>query len=203
MRSPDPVGERGSTRIRCAPPRQTRRSRTGVAHENPRRRTLLQQMRNFWSTGIAKNACMALPVLSRRVRLVSQCTAASRFRRLGWHHKCCDLGMSTEHSQVVVGFDFSHSGALRPRAGDRVAIRAPWHVLRFVGVVDPHFAFPALPTSESTSTTPSACRRAQRDRRAQRARRAPGRRTHPFLRARADRQAAAEIMASPRTLVRI
>jgi hypothetical protein len=30
-----------------------------VAHENPRRRTLLQlQMRNFWATGIAKNACM-------------------------------------------------------------------------------------------------------------------------------------------------
>lgn len=54
--------------------------------------------------------------------------------------------MSAEHSQVVVGFDFSQSGRAALERAIGVAIRAPWHVLHFVCVVDPHFAFPGLPT---------------------------------------------------------
>lgn len=53
--------------------------------------------------------------------------------------------MSAEHSQVVVGFDFSHSGRAALDRAIGVATRAPWHVLHFVCVIDPHFAFPALP----------------------------------------------------------
>jgi nucleotide-binding universal stress UspA family protein len=54
--------------------------------------------------------------------------------------------MNAEHSQVVVGFDFSHSGRAALDRAIGVATRAPWHVLHFVCVIDPHFAFPALPT---------------------------------------------------------
>jgi nucleotide-binding universal stress UspA family protein len=54
--------------------------------------------------------------------------------------------MSAEHSQVVVGFDFSHSGQAALERAIGVANRAPWHVLHFVCVIDPHFAFPSLPT---------------------------------------------------------
>ena len=53
--------------------------------------------------------------------------------------------MSAEHSQVVVGFDFSRSGHAALERGIGVAARAPWHVLHFVCVIDPHFAFPSLP----------------------------------------------------------
>lgn len=53
--------------------------------------------------------------------------------------------MSAEHSQVVVGFDFSHSGRAALERAIGVATRAPWHVLHFVCVIDPHFAFPSLP----------------------------------------------------------
>lgn len=53
--------------------------------------------------------------------------------------------MSAEHSQVVVGFDFSQSGRAAVERAIGVAIRAPWHVLHFVCVIDPHFAFPSLP----------------------------------------------------------
>ncbi len=55
-------------------------------------------------------------------------------------------GMGAEHSQIVVGFDFSHSGRAALERAIGVAARAPWHVLHFVCVIDPHFAFPALPT---------------------------------------------------------
>jgi nucleotide-binding universal stress UspA family protein len=54
--------------------------------------------------------------------------------------------MSAEHSQVVVGFDFSHSGRAALDRAIGVATRAPWHVLHFACVIDPHFAFPSLPT---------------------------------------------------------
>jgi nucleotide-binding universal stress UspA family protein len=54
--------------------------------------------------------------------------------------------MSAEHSQVVVGFDFSHSGRAALDRAIAVATRAPWHVLHFVCAIDPHFAFPSLPT---------------------------------------------------------
>ena len=53
--------------------------------------------------------------------------------------------MSAEHSQVVVGFDFSHSGRAALYKAIQLATRAPWHVLHFVCVCDPHFAFPSLP----------------------------------------------------------
>ncbi|HEY5922004.1 MAG TPA: universal stress protein [Kofleriaceae bacterium] len=53
--------------------------------------------------------------------------------------------MSTEHSQVVVGFDFGHSAEAALERAIGVAARAPWHVLHIVCVCDPHFAFPALP----------------------------------------------------------
>ena len=53
--------------------------------------------------------------------------------------------MSAEHSQVVVGFDFSHSGKAALHRAITLATRAPWHVLHFVCVVDPHSAFPAVP----------------------------------------------------------
>jgi nucleotide-binding universal stress UspA family protein len=53
--------------------------------------------------------------------------------------------MSAEHSQVVVGFDFSHSGRAAFYKAIALATRAPWHVLHFVCVCDPHFAFPWLP----------------------------------------------------------
>ena len=56
--------------------------------------------------------------------------------------------MSAEHSQVVVGFDLSHSGKSALYRALALATRAPWHVLHFVCVVDPHFAFPALPTKK-------------------------------------------------------
>jgi nucleotide-binding universal stress UspA family protein len=54
--------------------------------------------------------------------------------------------MSAEHTQVVVGFDFSKSGRAALDRAIGVAARAPWHVLHFVCVIDPHFAFPSLPT---------------------------------------------------------
>jgi nucleotide-binding universal stress UspA family protein len=53
--------------------------------------------------------------------------------------------MSAEHSQVVVGFDFSHSSRAALDRAIVLAARAPWHVLHFVCVIDPHFAFPSLP----------------------------------------------------------
>ena len=54
--------------------------------------------------------------------------------------------MSGEASQVVVGFDFSHSAHAALERAVGVVVRAPWHVLHFVCVIDPHFAFPVLPT---------------------------------------------------------
>lgn len=57
------------------------------------------------------------------------------------------MGMS-EHSQVVVAYDFSHSGHAALERAIGVARRAPWHVLHVVCVVDPRMPFPALPTKE-------------------------------------------------------
>ena len=53
--------------------------------------------------------------------------------------------MSAEASQVVVGFDFSHSAEAALERAIGVVTRAPWHVLHIVCVCDPHFAFPAVP----------------------------------------------------------
>jgi nucleotide-binding universal stress UspA family protein len=54
--------------------------------------------------------------------------------------------MSAAHTQVVVGFDFSKSGRAALERAIGVATRAPWHVLHFVCVIDPHVAFASLPT---------------------------------------------------------
>jgi nucleotide-binding universal stress UspA family protein len=55
-------------------------------------------------------------------------------------------GMSAEHSHVVIGFDFGRSGRAALDRAIGLATRAPWHVLHFACVIDPHVAFPALPT---------------------------------------------------------
>lgn len=54
--------------------------------------------------------------------------------------------MSSEQTQVVVAFDFSHSGKAALARALALATRAPFHVLHFVCVLDPHKALPALPS---------------------------------------------------------
>jgi nucleotide-binding universal stress UspA family protein len=56
--------------------------------------------------------------------------------------------MSSTNSQVVVGFDFSRSGREAVYRALALAARAPFHVLHFVCVIEPHAALPALPTKE-------------------------------------------------------
>jgi nucleotide-binding universal stress UspA family protein len=53
--------------------------------------------------------------------------------------------MSTTYSQVVVGFDFTHSGHAALSRALALATRAPFHVLQFVCVIDPHSPLPAVP----------------------------------------------------------
>jgi len=53
--------------------------------------------------------------------------------------------MSTENSQVVVGFDFSHSGRAALYRAIALATRAPFHILHFVCVLDPHAPLAAVP----------------------------------------------------------
>jgi nucleotide-binding universal stress UspA family protein len=55
--------------------------------------------------------------------------------------------MNTE-SQVVVAFDFSHSGHQALSRALGLARRAPNHVLHFVCVIEPHSAVPAVPTKD-------------------------------------------------------
>jgi nucleotide-binding universal stress UspA family protein len=52
----------------------------------------------------------------------------------------------SEHSQVVVAFDFSHSGHAALGRAVGIAMRAPWHVLHVVCAIHPRHPFPALPT---------------------------------------------------------
>lgn len=54
--------------------------------------------------------------------------------------------MTTPASQVVVGYDFSHSGDAALQRALALAVRAPFHVLHLVCVVDRHAALPAVPT---------------------------------------------------------
>lgn len=56
------------------------------------------------------------------------------------------LSCMSQHSQVVVAYDFSHSGHAALERAIALAARAPWHVLHVVAVIDPRFPFPALPT---------------------------------------------------------
>ena len=53
--------------------------------------------------------------------------------------------MSSTYSQVVVGFDFSHSGRAALYRAIALATRAPFHVLHFVCVIEPHKPIAALP----------------------------------------------------------
>lgn len=68
--------------------------------------------------------------------------------------------MQDELSQVVVGFDFSHSGHAALSRALKLAARAPWHVLHIVAVIDPHWAFPAVPAKHVDDTYPARVREA-------------------------------------------
>jgi len=52
--------------------------------------------------------------------------------------------MSNTSSQVVVGYDFSHSGNAALYRAIALSSRAPFHVLHFACVVDRHAPLPAL-----------------------------------------------------------
>lgn len=68
--------------------------------------------------------------------------------------------MHDEYSQVVVGFDFSYSAHAALTRAIKLAIRAPWHVLHIVSVIDPHWAFPAVPAKHVDETYPVRVREA-------------------------------------------
>jgi nucleotide-binding universal stress UspA family protein len=53
--------------------------------------------------------------------------------------------MSTEHSQVVVGFDFSHSARGALCRAITLANRAPFHVLHFICAIETHGQIRTLP----------------------------------------------------------
>jgi nucleotide-binding universal stress UspA family protein len=53
--------------------------------------------------------------------------------------------MSAEHSQVVVGFDFSQSARAAMYRAIALANRAPFHVLHFLCALDPHAQLLAVP----------------------------------------------------------
>src|SRR5262249_24077628 len=55
-------------------------------------------------------------------------------------------GMSAEQSQVVVGFDFTHSGHAALYRAVALVARAPFHVLHFACVVDSHAGVAGMPT---------------------------------------------------------
>ena len=54
--------------------------------------------------------------------------------------------MSADQSQVVVGYDFSHSGQAALYRALALAARAPFHVLHFACIIDPHAGIGAIPT---------------------------------------------------------
>jgi nucleotide-binding universal stress UspA family protein len=53
--------------------------------------------------------------------------------------------MSAEHSQVVVGFDFTASARAAMYRAIAVANRAPFHILHFVCAIEPHGQIPTMP----------------------------------------------------------
>ena len=55
------------------------------------------------------------------------------------------LAMSAETTQVVVGFDFTHSARAAMYRAIAVANRAPFHVLHFVCAIEPHGQIPTIP----------------------------------------------------------
>src|SRR5512139_3183117 len=54
--------------------------------------------------------------------------------------------MSANQNQVVVAYDFSHSARAAFDRAVGLASRAPFHVLHFVCILDPHHALPELPS---------------------------------------------------------
>lgn len=56
--------------------------------------------------------------------------------------------MSSNNSQVVVGYDFSRSGHQALYRAIALATRAPFHILHFVCVIDPHMPLPAVPAKK-------------------------------------------------------
>jgi nucleotide-binding universal stress UspA family protein len=52
--------------------------------------------------------------------------------------------MSNQHSQVVVAYDFSHSANAALYRAIALAMRAPFHVLHFVCVIEPHKPISAI-----------------------------------------------------------
>ena len=55
--------------------------------------------------------------------------------------------MTTPPSQVVVGFDFSRSGHTALQGAIDLAVRAPFHVLHVVCVIEPRTPIPAVPAT--------------------------------------------------------
>lgn len=53
--------------------------------------------------------------------------------------------MSAQHSQVVVGFDFTQSARAAMYRAIAVANRAPFHILHFVCAIEPHGQIPNHP----------------------------------------------------------
>jgi nucleotide-binding universal stress UspA family protein len=53
--------------------------------------------------------------------------------------------MSSQHSQVVVGFDFTHSARAAMYRAVAMANRAPFHVLHFICAIEPHGQIPTIP----------------------------------------------------------
>jgi nucleotide-binding universal stress UspA family protein len=53
--------------------------------------------------------------------------------------------MNAEHSQVVVGFDFTHSARAAMYRAVAVANRAPFHILHFICAIEPHGQVPTIP----------------------------------------------------------
>jgi nucleotide-binding universal stress UspA family protein len=56
--------------------------------------------------------------------------------------------MSSTASQVVVAYDLSHSASAALHRALAVGIRAPFHVLHFVCVIDPHVAVAGIPAGD-------------------------------------------------------
>ena len=54
--------------------------------------------------------------------------------------------MSSDQTQVVVGFDFSESARFALERAIALAVRAPFHVLHFACIVDPHSGLARFPT---------------------------------------------------------
>ena len=71
--------------------------------------------------------------------------------------------MSSTASQVVVAFDFSHSGRAALYRAIALAQRAPFHVLHFVCVIDPHAPVPAIPAKKVDYEYAERVQRAIRD----------------------------------------